>query len=82
MTKWTLFGSCIKSNIPEGETSLKYFICVIGMVLVIEGLPYFAFPSRMKAFLVKLPEIPDDRLRVYGIAAITAGLVLVYFGTR
>lgn len=61
---------------------MKYFICVIGMVLVIEGLPYFAFPSRIKAFLVKLPEIPDERLRLYGIAAITAGLALVYFGTR
>jgi uncharacterized protein len=61
---------------------LKYFICVIGMVLVIEGLPYFAFPSRIKAFLLKLPEIPDNRLRLYGIAAITVGLALVYFGTR
>lgn len=61
---------------------MKYFICVIGMVLVIEGIPYFAFPSRIKAFLLKLPEIPDDRLRMYGFAAIATGLVLVYFGTR
>jgi uncharacterized protein len=61
---------------------LKYLICVIGMVLVIEGLPYFAFPSRIKAFLLKLPEIPDNRLRMYGIAAIATGLILVYFGTR
>jgi uncharacterized protein YjeT (DUF2065 family) len=52
------------------------------MVLVIEGLPYFAFPSRIKAFLLKLPEIPDNRLRMYGIAAIATGLILVYFGTR
>jgi len=61
---------------------LKYFICVIGMVLVVEGLPYFAYPSKIKAFLLKLPEIPDNRLRLYGIASITVGLVLVYFGTR
>ncbi|MEN6466715.1 MAG: DUF2065 domain-containing protein [Syntrophaceae bacterium] len=61
---------------------MKYFMCVIGMVMVIEGLPYFAFPSKIKAFLLKLPEVPDDRLRLYGIIAITAGLVLVYFGTR
>ncbi len=61
---------------------MKYFICVIGMVLVVEGLPYFAYPSKIKAFLLKLPEIPDNRLRLYGIAAITVGLVLVYFGTR
>ncbi len=61
---------------------MKYFICVIGMVLVVEGLPYFAYPSKIKAFLLKLPEIPDNRLRLFGIAAITVGLVLVYFGTR
>ncbi len=61
---------------------MKYFICVIGMVLVIEGLPYFAFPSKIKEFLIRLPEIPDNRLRLYGICAITVGLVLVYFGTR
>ena len=61
---------------------MKYLICVIGMVLVIEGLPYFAFPSKIKAFLLKLPDIPDNRLRIFGIAAIAAGLVLVYFGTR
>lgn len=61
---------------------MKYFICVIGMVLVIEGLPYFAFPSKIKAFLLKLPEVPDNRLRLYGIASITVGLALVYFGTR
>ncbi len=61
---------------------MKYFFCVIGMVMIVEGLPYFAFPSRVKAFLLKIPEISDDRLRVYGIAAITTGLILVYFGTR
>lgn len=61
---------------------MKYFICVIGMVLVLEGLPYFAFPSQIKDFLLKLPEVPDNRLRLYGSAAIAAGLVLVYFGTR
>lgn len=61
---------------------MKYFLCVMGMVLVIEGFPYFAFPSKIKAFLLKLPEVPDERLRIYGVASIAVGLVLVYFGTR
>jgi hypothetical protein len=52
------------------------------MVLVIEGIPYFAFPEKMKALLLKIPEIPDNSLRMSGIAAILAGLALVYFGTR
>ena len=61
---------------------MKYFLCVIGMVLVIEGIPYFAFPEKMKALLLKIPEIPDNSLRICGITAILAGLALVYFGTR
>ncbi len=61
---------------------MKYFLCVIGMVLIIEGLPYFAFPDKLKSFLVKLPEIPDNKLRIYGFAAIVAGLALVYVGNR
>lgn len=60
---------------------MKYFICVIGMVLVLEGIPYFAFPDKMKALLRKLPEIPDNKLRIYGIAAILTGLACVYLGT-
>jgi uncharacterized protein YjeT (DUF2065 family) len=51
------------------------------MVMVLEGIPYFAFPDKMKSLLRKLPEIPDNTLRVYGIIAILAGLACVYFGT-
>lgn len=61
---------------------MKYFLCVVGMVLVIEGLPYFAFPDKMKSLLRKIPEVSDSSLRAYGIGAVVAGLALVYFGTR
>ncbi|MFA5182888.1 MAG: DUF2065 domain-containing protein [Syntrophales bacterium] len=59
---------------------MKFFLCVIGMVFIIEGLPYFAFPERLKIYLAKMSEIPDSSLRIMGLAAIIAGLVLVYFG--
>jgi len=60
---------------------MKYFLCVLGMVLIVEGLPYFAFPDKIKAYLRKLTDIPDTTLRVLGSIAVIVGLVLVYLGT-
>ncbi len=59
---------------------MKYFLCVLGMVLIIEGLPYFTFPDKLKIYLAKLTEIPDSSLRIMGAIAVLIGLVLVYFG--
>ncbi len=60
---------------------MKYSLCVLGMVLVIEGIPYFTFPDKLKNYLSKLTEIPDSTLRIMGAAAMATGLILVYFGT-
>jgi len=59
---------------------MKFFLCVIGMVLILEGLPYFAFPEKIKAYLIKVTEIPDRILRILGLGAVAAGLLLVYYG--
>jgi uncharacterized protein YjeT (DUF2065 family) len=60
---------------------MKYFFCVLGMVFVIEGLPYFTFPDKIKIHLRRLMEIPDTTLRILGAVAVILGLILVYFGT-
>jgi hypothetical protein len=52
------------------------------MVFVIEGLPYFTFPAQIKTYLLKLTEVSDKTLRILGAAAVSLGLLLVYFGTR
>lgn len=59
---------------------MKFFLCVLGMVFIIEGLPYFAFPERIKRYLMKLAEVPDSTLRLMGFISMAAGLLLVYFG--
>ena len=61
---------------------MKYFFCVLGMVFVIEGLPYFTFPDKIKIYLLRLTEIPAATLLILGAVAVTLGLFLVYFGTR
>lgn len=63
------------------NVNFKFFLCVIGMVLVLEGLPYFAFPEKIKTLYVKIQETSDTNLRMLGFLAMVFGLLFVYFGT-
>jgi len=64
------------------EEYMKYFLCVIGMVMVVEGLPYFAFPEKMKFWVEKILEMPERTLRGFGFVLMLAGVCLVYMGKR
>ena len=59
---------------------MRYFLCVLGMVLILEGLPYFAFPRQIKTWLLKLMTMQDSSLRGIGLAMMALGLLLVYLG--
>ena len=59
---------------------MDFFLCVLGFVFVLEGLPYFAFPEKVKVYLLKLQEMPNSTLRLLGLSAIIIGLILVYIG--
>jgi uncharacterized protein YjeT (DUF2065 family) len=61
---------------------MEFFLCVIGMVLFLEGLPYVAFPEQMKGWLRQLLEMPAANLRVIGLVMMAAGLLLVALGRR
>jgi uncharacterized protein YjeT (DUF2065 family) len=59
---------------------MDYFLCVMGMVLVIEGLPYVAFPDKLKTYLRKMIDMQDTTLRIMGSIAVCIGLLLVAIG--
>ncbi len=59
---------------------MKLFLCVLGLVLVIEGMPYFLSPPRAKQFLRQLMDMPDQNLRLMGLVSMLIGLLLVYLG--
>ena len=61
---------------------MEFFFCVIGMVMIIEGLPYFAFPEKIKGFFQKVSEMPEKSLRIFGLVLMVGGLGLVYLGNR
>jgi len=50
------------------------------MVMILEGLPYFAFPENMKEMMRKVLDLPDDILRKFGFILMLAGLTFVYIG--
>jgi uncharacterized protein len=55
------------------------FIVAIGLVLVIEGLLFAAFPSAAKRLAASAIESPESSLRVAGIASAVLGIVLIWF---
>jgi len=62
------------------EYQMKFFLCVVGMVMIVEGLPYFAFPEKIKTWMEKINDIPENALRGLGFVLMITGLLLVYLG--
>jgi uncharacterized protein len=58
---------------------MKFLLCLIGLLLVVEGVPYFAFPEKMKKWMLMIQETPDNQLRVIGFLSMCIGIVIVYF---
>jgi uncharacterized protein YjeT (DUF2065 family) len=61
---------------------MDYFLCVIGMVMIVEGIPYFAAPKKMKVWMAKIMEMAPASLRQFGLVMMALGLLLVYLGRR
>ena len=61
---------------------MEFFLCVIGMVMIVEGLPYFAFPEKMKTWIKQIIEIHDGALRRFGLILMLIGLGLIYIGKQ
>jgi len=57
---------------------MKFFLCVVGMVMIVEGLPYFAFPDRMKEMIQIIAGQDSQNLRRFGFFLMLAGLGVVY----
>jgi len=55
-------------------------LVAFGLVLVIEGLLYAVVPSQMKRMMVQALGVSDENLRLAGVAALAAGVGLVWFG--
>ncbi len=57
---------------------MKTFFCLLGLILIIEGLPYFAFPDKMKKWVLTIQNIPENSLRIVGLMAMIIGILITY----
>jgi uncharacterized protein len=54
------------------------FIVAIGLVFVIEGLVFSAFPATAKRAMDSVQQTPDGTLRTVGIISALLGIVLIW----
>ncbi|TLP48466.1 MULTISPECIES: DUF2065 domain-containing protein [Cohaesibacter] len=54
------------------------FFVAIGLVLVLEGLVYAAFPDLMKRMIFEVLTLPSNSLRSGGLMAMLIGVVIIY----
>jgi len=48
------------------------------LVLVVEGIIPFIAPEKFRRALVKLVQMPDQILRMIGLASMTLGIIFLY----
>jgi uncharacterized protein YjeT (DUF2065 family) len=54
------------------------FLAALGLVFVIEGLIFAAFPGHAKRAIQSVLDTPDAALRVIGIGSAVIGLIVVW----
>lgn len=54
------------------------FLAAIGLVLVVEGLVYCGFPGLAKRLATEVLDTPEGVLRTAGLAAVAAGVCVVW----
>lgn len=54
------------------------FLTAIALLLILEGLLPFASPQSIKKVYKTMIETPESSLRMFGLASIVAGLILLY----
>ena len=57
---------------------MSELISAVGLVLVIEGLVWAAFPNAALRMLKAAANVPDQTLRVIGVSVLAAGVLLVW----
>ena len=64
------------------RSTMKILILLVGLVLVLEGMPYVAAPETMQDWLRRVSEVKPNQLRVLGLIAMFSGLAICFVVQR
>ena len=53
-------------------------LVAIALVLVVEGIIPFLAPDKFRQALAQLVQMPDQALRMIGLASMTLGIIFLY----
>lgn len=57
---------------------MRYFLSVVSMVLIIEGIPYFMFPRKFKELIQVILTVEESYLRIAGLGLMLIGITILY----
>lgn len=63
-------------------SNMEFFFTVIGVVMVIEGMPWFLSPQGVKKMLIQILPLPERTMRSMGLILMLAGLATVYIASN
>jgi|TARA_B100001093_G_scaffold144496_1_gene137126 uncharacterized protein YjeT (DUF2065 family) len=58
---------------------MKDLITAVGLLLLIEGLFFAIFPSRIKNMLISIKQISDEKLRNIGFFFFILGSLIIWY---
>ena len=61
---------------------MKLLFTLVGLIFILEGLPYLTFPEAMQRWLQQLMEMKPMQLRIVGLFAVGLGLLICYVTLR
>jgi uncharacterized protein len=57
---------------------MEDFLAALGLVFVIEGLVFAAFPAQAKRAMASVMETPEGSLRLIGLGSAVVGVIVVW----
>jgi uncharacterized protein YjeT (DUF2065 family) len=57
---------------------MEFLLVVLGVVMIVEGIPWFLAPDWYKRMLLQLLPLGETPLRLIGLTFMLCGLLLVY----
>jgi hypothetical protein len=61
---------------------MEFLFLLVGVVLILEGMPYVVFPESMRDWLRKLSEMKTEHMRMVGLFSMSIGLIICWLVKR